>query len=229
MLRPTLPSDKSGFSMDGAHGRCTPAQARSTTLALLERAILVSRHNFPTANRQPRDHYPDAFPLGRGNDHPVKLFFSLIHQRHRRRQKAKRTTLSLLASSSTELGMPTHLWLSVRWHDRGLWAGRFQLCPVHADCTWRVPESSALPPDRWHCAADLCYDPLVHSMPLLLEIRRVKKKGQEHGQEKLSNAANRTTAAIDLDFEDFLMMGILDSVLRSKAKRRKPTKRLTKS
>ena len=44
-----------------------------------------------------------------------------------------------------------------------------------------------------------------------------------------SNAANRTTAAIDLDFEDFLMMGILDPVLRSKAKRRKPTKRLTKS
>ena len=57
----------------------------------------------------------------------------------------------------------------------------------------------------------------------------MKKKGQEHGQEKLSNAANRTTAAIDLDFEDFLIMGILDPVLRSKAKRRKPTKRLTKS
>jgi hypothetical protein len=51
---------------------------------------------------------------------------------------------------------------------RGYRQDAFQLCPVNAGCTWRAPEPSALPPVRWRCEADFCYDPLVHANALVV-------------------------------------------------------------
>jgi hypothetical protein len=51
---------------------------------------------------------------------------------------------------------------------RGYGQDAFQLCPVNAGCTWRAPEPSALPPVRWRCEADFCYDPLVHANALVV-------------------------------------------------------------
>jgi len=57
----------------------------------------------------------------------------------------------------------------------------------------------------------------------------VKKNNQKDSRENLSNRADRTTAAIDLDFDDALLLAILDSVLGSKAKRPKRTRQPSRS
>jgi hypothetical protein len=58
-----------------------------------------------------------------------------------------------------------------------------------------------------------------------LEIRGVKEKKQNKGEEKLPKKTDLVTSFIDLDFEDVLIIGIVGSVLRPKAKRRKSTDR----